>query len=155
MSLPPGPDLAASVPLASGDQVSGLALLAVFVGSGAGGLLRYAVGLASRRALSGVGPAWSASAGTLFVNVVGSATLMLLLAFAERRGGFSSDTVRLLWTTGAMGGFTTYSAFNAEVLAHWSAGRHGAAGVYLMLTVIGCAAGGWLGARCGGWLGAD
>ena len=80
---------------------------------------------------------------------------MLLIAFAERRGGFSSEATRLLWTTGAMGGFTTYSAFNAEVLALSGAGRHGAACAYLAMTVIGCAVGGWLGGRFGGWLGAS
>jgi fluoride exporter len=63
----------------------------------------------------------------------------------SHRGPWASEPVRLLLTTGAMGGFTTYSTFNTEVIALWSQGRGVEAAGYLAATVAGCLVGGWLG----------
>jgi CrcB protein len=54
--------------------------------------------------------------------------------------------VRLLLTTGVMGGFTTYSSFNAEMLALWRAGAPRLAVAYLLATVLVCVAAGLAGA---------
>lgn len=56
--------------------------------------------------------------------------------------GFS-DTTRLLLTTGICGGFTTYSAFNGELL------RMGAlrGGIYALATLVLCLGAGLLGQR--------
>ena len=72
----------------------------VFVGGAVGSLARYPVALA----LPG---AWA----TFAVNVLGSFLLGWLLGSAPSRSR------RLLLGTGALGGFTTYSAFAVDVVA--------------------------------------
>jgi len=80
-------------------------ILIVFAAGGAGSAARYLVGLA-------VGPRPFPYA-TLIVNLVGS----FLIAFVLELGALRRDvspTLQLALTTGFMGGFTTYSAFNFE-----------------------------------------
>jgi CrcB protein len=113
-------------------------LLWVVAGGGLGSGARYLVGLASLRWLGATLP-W----GTLAVNTVGSMLLGAILAQA------GSENVRLFLGTGVMGGFTTYSTFNAETLAMMQAGNYGAAATYAGTTFALCllagAAGMWLG----------
>lgn len=107
----------------------------VFLGSGAGGVLRYLVGL-SRTA--GLFP-WA----TLAVNVVGSLALGLFSGWSARFGW--SNAARLLFTTGLCGGFTTFSTFTKEALALAQDGQ----GVLFLLYAFGSLALGlaaaWLG----------
>jgi CrcB protein len=126
--------------------LSPMAFALVALGSGLGGALRYGVGQLSRRALAGLAAPWPALAGTAAVNLLGSALLMAALVRAERGGALAAEPLRLLLLTGALGGFTTYSTFNAEVLGLWGQGRALAAAGYLLATVGGCLLGGWLGA---------
>ncbi len=119
--------------------------LAVGVGSGLGGVGRYGVGLLSRRALTFAAP-WPGLVGTLTVNLVGSALLAWLLA---RQQGAAPDALRLAVTTGFMGGFTTYSTFNTEVVALLHAGHGREAVGYMLTTVAVCLLGGWLGYALG------
>ena len=102
----------------------------VAVGGGVGSALRYLVALGAGRTLGAAFPY-----GTLTVNLVGS----LVLAFLVTRfaGPPGATGPRLALTTGAMGGFTTYSTFNYELLALIDAGRFGSALVYGGLTVLG------------------
>jgi CrcB protein len=53
--------------------------------------------------------------GTLAVNLIGS-FLMGILLHAYPTGEFLSPAARIILTAGVMGGFTTYSSFNAETL---------------------------------------
>ena len=85
--------------------------------------------------------------GTLTVNFVGSFSLCLLMIVLPSTGW--SIEFRNGLTIGAMGGFTTYSTFNAEVLAALERGDFGVAIIYLMLTLSGCLFGGWLGLGAG------
>src|SRR3954451_19914256 len=62
--------------------------------------------------------------GTLIVNTLGS----FLIAFIVETAGAThviSPDVRLMLTTGVMGGFTTYSAFNFETTNYFRAGSWG------------------------------
>jgi CrcB protein len=75
--------------------------------------------------------------GTLLVNVVGS----FLIAFVfdlSLRGAPISPELRLFLTTGVMGGFTTYSSFNYELLRLLEDGAPSSAALYAALTVFGC-----------------
>lgn len=119
---------------------------AVFVGSGLGGVGRWAAGLLLKRLGAGWPAPLAGLAGTWIVNVLGSAILAALV-MRGHRGGLGHEPLRLLLTTGAMGGFTTYSTFNTEMVALMSEGRWPTALGYLCATVGGCLAGGWLAFR--------
>ena len=121
-------------------RVSVKVALAVAAGSALGGVLRHAVGVV----LAGRAPGGIVVA-TLAVNAVGSFVLAWLLARQVH-----APLPGLAWaalTTGVLGGFTTYSTFNGEVVRHFAAGDVAAAGRYLAATVAGC-----LVAGSAGWL---
>ena len=102
------------------------------VGSGARHLVASAVqGAVARTDAAAGGFPW----GTLVVNAVGSYLLALVLAWGT---GGPSPTVRLLVGTGVLGGFTTYSAFNYEVLWNLQNGRTAAALAYCGTTLVSC-----------------
>ena len=111
-------------------------VLIVFGAGGAGSVARYLVSLA-------IGPRGFPYA-TLIVNLVGS----FLIAFVLELGMLRRDVpvnLQLALTTGFMGGFTTYSAFNAETTRLFLDG-HTARGVAnLCATVIGALGAGLLG----------
>ena len=105
--------------------------LFVFLGGGAGSVLRYLVGL------------WIGSAAfpwaTFAVNAVGSFAIGLLGGWASRFGW--GETLRLSLTVGLCGGFTTFSTFSKESLALAEAGRWCAFAAYAIGSVaIGIAA---------------
>ncbi|MFM7201387.1 MAG: fluoride efflux transporter CrcB [Myxococcota bacterium] len=103
--------------------------LLVGVGGALGSMLRYGVGLA----LAGVS---HFPLATLLVNVLGS---MLIVGVHEKVGaGVWSPELRLLLATGVMGGFTTYSTFNYDVLMSLSRGAYGQAALNVLLTLGGC-----------------
>ena len=60
-----------------------------------------------------------------------------------------SPTLRLFLTTGFLGGFTTYSAFNYETLHYLETGAYGQAALYGAATVFLCLIAGILGALLG------
>jgi CrcB protein len=82
-------------------------LLLIAVGGFVGAALRYAVS----QALPGGFP-W----GTLAVNVLGSFALAVLLYEAHLADILSAET-RLIFGTGLLSSFTTYSTFAAETVA--------------------------------------
>lgn len=126
-------------------------LLLVCLGGALGSGLRYLFGLLAARLFGGAFP-W----GTLGVNLIGSLLISLVIGLSlGRDGGLSlgrdggaglvSPTLRLFLTTGVMGGLTTYSAFNHEVLTLLEAGSQPRALAYIAATLLGCLAMGALG----------
>src|SRR5688500_13725211 len=103
-----------------------LHFLAVCAAGAAGTGFRYAIGMWAVRA-AGTGLPW----GTLAVNVVGSALggALLHLSLVSPH---VSPAQRVILTTGFLGGFTTYSAFNSETLAYLHNGSYGLAASYLL-----------------------
>jgi CrcB protein len=82
--------------------------------------------------------------GTLIVNAAGS----FLIAFIVETAGTThliSDDVRLMLTTGVMGGFTTYSAFNFETTGYLRMGQWGTAVANVGVTLVLCLAAGFAG----------
>ena len=118
-------------------------LILVVAGGGIGSGARYLVALGSARLF---GPAFPW--GTFAVNVLGSLLLGLILGWAASDPE-GSEKVRLALGTGVMGGFTTYSSFNAETLRMIESGTYGMAAGYAGMTFVVClaagAAGLWLG----------
>ena len=86
--------------------------------------------------------------GTLIVNVVGSALLAFL---AHPATGLSAPWKSAL-CVGAMGGFTTYSTFNLELLAALNEGRGRDALFIGVVTLVAALAAGALGWTAAGWL---
>ena len=75
--------------------------------------------------------------GTLAVNVIGSFFLSLILHISMTTN-WIEPTLRLTLTTGVMGGFTTYSTFNAETLGYMRDGAWGLALVNVSSTFLLC-----------------
>jgi len=78
-------------------------------------------------------------AGTLAVNFIGSFLLAAIMHGSLSASPESlSPTLRLAVTTGAMGGFTTYSTFSFETMQLLRQEAWGLAGLNLSLTVVTC-----------------
>ncbi|MCO4761878.1 MAG: CrcB family protein [Myxococcales bacterium] len=119
---------------------------AVFVGSGLGGVSRWGIALWSARTLAArFASPWPALVGTLTVNLVGSLLLGWLVAREHSGTGIEHAALRLGLMTGFMGGFTTYSTFNTEVLTLMTGGRSKEAVMYMGLTAALCLIGGAVG----------
>jgi CrcB protein len=99
----------------------------------------------------GVSRLWPVAPGgfpvaTLTVNLLGSFAIGLLYIWIASRPGTGGDAARLFWMTGVLGGFTTYSAFALEATL---LGFSFAGAAYVLVTVIGCIGGAWLGKLIG------
>jgi CrcB protein len=85
---------------------------------------------------------WPAPWGVVAVNVFGS---FLIGVLSVRL----SPVAAPLLLTGVLGGFTTFSAFSLDALRLLESGRLGAATLYVgasvVLSLLACAAGSWLG----------
>jgi CrcB protein len=113
--------------------------LAGALGSG----VRYLIAEWSTARL-GTGFPW----GTLIVNLVGSFLIAAISYAALRTPGFSV-TLRLTMTTGFVGGFTTYSAYNYETLRFVQEGAWSKAAAYVAATLLGCLVTGMIGFGAG------
>ncbi len=89
--------------------VSMTSLALVALGGAAGSVLRY---LVSILAIELLGPAFPW--GTLAVNAIGS------FVIGAMAGADVEGQTRLLFVTGLLGGFTTFSAFSLEATMLWS-----------------------------------
>ncbi len=101
--------------------------LLVMAGGAVGSVSRWGIGL------------WiPAPWGVWLVNVIGCA----LLSFVLHPSAPLSSESRLLLGTGVMGGFTTYSTFNHQVLSLLMGGQPGRAAWLATLTFVVCLAAG-------------
>ena len=92
-----------------------MASLFVALGGGAGAVGRYQLG---RLVAQGTAPGASFPWPTLAVNVIGSLAMGALLGWLARSplSANTSETLRLFVGVGLLGGFTTFSAFSAELV---------------------------------------
>ena len=110
--------------------------------------LAGAVGTGARFALASAVTAVLGAAlpyGTMTVNVVGS-LLMGGVMYVSTATDLVVPPLRLVLTTGFLGGFTTYSAFNYETMALLESGMWGRALANVGLTLVACLAAGFGGA---------
>ena len=107
-------------------------IVLVFLGGGVGSVARHGVNIAAAR-LFGTDFPW----GTFIVNVVGSFTMGLIVAWlAFRAGAGWSQHTRLLLTTGFLGGFTTFSTFSLDTALLWERDAYAAAIGYVAISVL-------------------
>lgn len=86
--------------------------------------------------------------GTFAVNLIGSFLLGLLMHLGLTTE-WMSPTLRLAVTTGAMGGFTTYSTFSYETMRLIQEGSWTGAAANVGATVVICLAASFLGFAAG------
>jgi fluoride exporter len=106
-----------------------------------------AVGTGARYLVSGAVLRWLGSGfpyGTLAVNLLGSFLLGLLMQLGLSTESLS-PTVRIMLTTGVMGGFTTYSTFSYETVKLLQENAYALAFANVGLTVATCLAACFLG----------
>jgi CrcB protein len=118
-------------------------ILAVAVGSAAGGVARY---LLTESVQLRTGSAFPF--GTLFVNILGCFALGFITQLVLQQGD-ASPRLRALLTTGLTGGFTTFSAFSLETVRMLEDGNVGGAAGNIGLSVALGLAALWLGMAAG------
>ncbi|HEY7371251.1 MAG TPA: CrcB family protein [Polyangia bacterium] len=100
---------------------------------------RYLLGGWAQRTL-GTGFPW----GTLIINALGSLLIVIIMHLSIQRGVISPD-LRVILTTGLMGGFTTYSTFNYETIRLFQDGALALGALNVATTVTVCLLAGGLG----------
>ncbi|MBI5864277.1 MAG: fluoride efflux transporter CrcB [Planctomycetes bacterium] len=113
----------------------------VFLGSGLGGVLRYALAGWVQRSYGGTFPL-----GTLTVNVLGCLAIGFLSVALTGRI-LVREEYRVALVVGILGGFTTFSAFGAETFALLNDGQHLRAAANVLLSVVLGLAAVWIGYR--------
>ena len=102
----------------------------VAAGSAAGGVARFLVSSAlQHRAMSPF------PVGTFVVNLTGSIALGFVLRYALGTTSISPE-MRVLLTTGFLGGYTTFSTFSYESVALLESGDYSRALAYVLLSVV-------------------
>jgi CrcB protein len=119
--------------------VTGLQLLAVFVGGGAGATIRYLFGRFVGERYDGDFPL-----GTYLINVSGCFALGLL-STALSGGTMANALLLALLGTGFLGGYTTFSTYTLEGVLLYLDGSHRVA----LLSLVGSVACGLLAAAAG------
>jgi CrcB protein len=79
--------------------------------------------------------------GTLAVNMIGSFLICAIMHLGTA-ANVISPTLRLFLTTGIMGGFTTYSAFDYETYKYTQQGAYALAALNVGVTLVACFAAG-------------
>lgn len=106
-------------------------LIVVMIGGAIGSGLRHLTNVGAMRI---AGPNFPF--GTLTVNLVGCFLMGVLIAVLARRSG-DTQSVRLFFATGVLGGFTTFSAFSLDFATLWERGTMSIAFLYAAVTVVG------------------
>lgn len=107
-----------------------MGFLIVFLGGGIGAALRHGVNLLSARLFGTAFPY-----ATMIENVSGSLVMGLLAAYFAYKGG-ASQHWRLFFTTGILGGYTTFSAYSLDVVLLYERGELALAAFYAIASVV-------------------
>jgi CrcB protein len=102
--------------------------LQVALGGALGAALRFLAGLGVLR-LTGPGFPYA----IVSVNILGSFLMGLFVVYAAQRGMTHLSPFVM---TGILGGFTTFSAFSLEAYTLFERGQTGAAGMYVLASVV-------------------
>jgi CrcB protein len=119
----------------AGETTPLFASLTVAAGGAAGSVLRYHAGrLVGGLAGAGNDFPW----GTLAVNIIGSLMMGVLVGWLARGSlaEHNAEPLRLLIGVGLLGGFTTFSAFSAEMVTMLHRGQAGLAIGYAAASLI-------------------
>lgn len=122
-----------------------LAYLLVAVGGALGSVARFwCAGMVAR--LAGEALPW----GTILVNVTGSILIGFVAAFSLPQARFLvPPAARIFLMVGFCGGYTTFSAFSLQTFSLMQEGAFLRAGANVILSVLLCLVGVWLGHLAG------
>ncbi len=104
--------------------------IAIFIGGGAGSMLRYAVQMMLHERIAAYNFPWA----TFAANIVGSFLIGLFYGISARFN--IPDGIRLLLTVGLCGGFTTFSTFSNDNLLMLRQGAIVECLAYVCLSVL-------------------
>jgi len=112
-----------------------VASLSVAAGGAVGSVLRYQIG---RWVANLAGPGNAFPWGTLAVNIAGSLAMGALIGWLARGtlAEQAAENARLLLGVGLLGGFTTFSAFSAEMVTMLHRGQGGLAAGYAAASLV-------------------
>ena len=116
------------------------AVLLVGAGGALGAMARYGVSVGLARLLSSSFPI-----ATLAVNIAGSLLMGVLVGLLARFLPGWQDEARLFIAVGMLGGFTTFSSFSLDTIVLIERGALVQAMLYVVLSVVVCLAGLYLG----------
>ncbi|WP_334175537.1 fluoride efflux transporter CrcB [Pseudoxanthobacter sp.] len=105
--------------------------LLVFAGGGLGAVVRYYLSAFSMKTFGMAFP-W----GTFFINVTGSLVMGLAIAWLASHEPGPTKAFRLFFTTGVLGGYTTFSTFSLDSFYLWERGEIGLAAAYVAGSVV-------------------
>ena len=116
-----------------GTEISGWSVVAVGGGAAAGAWIRWIFGML----LNPIFP--PIPLGTVAANILGGLLMGVCMALMTHYEAMSPE-LRLLMTTGFLGGLTTFSTFSAETATLLSRGQHGWAAAIIFIHVAGSVA---------------
>jgi CrcB protein len=82
---------------------------------------------------------------TLLINIIGSAAMGIFIGLMARWLPAWQSEARLFFAVGILGGFTTFSTFSLDAIVLIERGDWIAAGAYVLLSVVLCLIGLYLG----------
>lgn len=114
--------------------------LLVGLGGAIGAMFRYGASIA-------VGRIWPHAfpLGTMLINIIGSIAMGLFIGILARTLPPWQEEARLFVAIGILGGFTTFSSFSLDTIALMERGEMLQAGLYVLLSVVVCLIGLYLG----------
>ncbi len=126
--------------------------LVIGLGGALGSMLRFGVGSFIDSGMTkGTGPIFPW--GTIIVNITGCFIIGFIFTITTAEGRWMiSPLTRNFITIGILGGYTTFSSFSWQTLSLAQAGQLGAAAANVLISVVLCLVGVWLGAMLAAWM---
>jgi CrcB protein len=123
--------------------------LVVGLGGAFGSMLRFGLGTLIDTSISKSGQIFPW--GTIIVNITGCFIIGLFATLTGTEGRWLvPPLVRPFVMIGILGGYTTFSSFSLQTLNLWNDKQWGGAAANVVLSVVLCLAGVWLGAMLAG-----
>ena len=127
--------------------------LVIALGGAFGSMLRFFIGTTIDAAVTrSTGPIFPW--GTIIVNITGCFIIGFFATITSPGDGriIASSLTRSFVMIGILGGYTTFSSFSLQTLALAQDGQWGAAAANVLISVVVCLLGVWLGAMLAGSL---
>ena len=125
--------------------------LVIALGGALGSVLRFWIGTGIDSTFSRGGTIFPW--GTIVVNITGCLIIGLFATVTAPEGRLLvNPLVRPFVMIGIMGGYTTFSSFSLQTLNLWNDNQRWEAMGNVLVSVVLCLAGVWLGAALGDWV---